>query len=151
LASVAVVGLFAAGCREAAPDFAGTTLDGRAVTLGDYLGRPLILAFMADWCGACRTEASELDRFYRETGQGGAEVAVLAAAWDTTAEAMRVFMEEGGYSFPVMVEPEGLSSAYGIDSIPSAVVIDAEGRIAKTFTGRVTAAELSRVVGDLAR
>jgi hypothetical protein len=49
LASVAVVGLFAAGCRETAPDFAGTTLDGRAVTLGDYRGRPLILAFIADW------------------------------------------------------------------------------------------------------
>jgi hypothetical protein len=76
---------------------------------------------------------------------------VLAVAWDTNSDDMRVFMESGDYSFPVMLEPEGMSSAYGIDHIPSVVVIDAEGGIAKRFESAATAAELSRIARDLAR
>ena len=34
---------------KAAPDFAGTTLDGAEVSLSAYKGKPLILAFMASW------------------------------------------------------------------------------------------------------
>ncbi len=34
---------------DAAPDFAGVTLDGSGVSLGEYRGKPLVLAFMASW------------------------------------------------------------------------------------------------------
>jgi hypothetical protein len=32
-----------------APDFAGVTLDGAEVSLSEYRGKPLLLAFMASW------------------------------------------------------------------------------------------------------
>ena len=32
-----------------APDFTGATLDGLQVSLGEYRGKPLVLAFMASW------------------------------------------------------------------------------------------------------
>jgi hypothetical protein len=35
--------------REAAPDFSGLTLDGLDVSLGEYRGKPLVLAFSASW------------------------------------------------------------------------------------------------------
>ena len=34
---------------DKAPDFSGTKLDGTPVALSDYLGKPVILAFMASW------------------------------------------------------------------------------------------------------
>ena len=34
---------------EMAPGFSGTRLDGTPVALSDYLGKPVILAFMASW------------------------------------------------------------------------------------------------------
>jgi hypothetical protein len=46
---IVLVGAVFTACGEATPDFSGATLDGREVSLGDYRGRPLILAFMADW------------------------------------------------------------------------------------------------------
>jgi cytochrome oxidase Cu insertion factor (SCO1/SenC/PrrC family) len=32
-----------------APDFTGVTLDGAEVSLSEYRGKPLVLAFMASW------------------------------------------------------------------------------------------------------
>ena len=34
---------------KAAPDFSGVTLAGTQVSLSEYLGKPLVLAFMASW------------------------------------------------------------------------------------------------------
>lgn len=34
---------------RAAPDFSGVTLDGVEVSLSEYRGKPLVLAFMASW------------------------------------------------------------------------------------------------------
>jgi cytochrome oxidase Cu insertion factor (SCO1/SenC/PrrC family) len=38
-----------AGSADTAPEFSGATLDGMQVSLGDYLGKPVVLAFMASW------------------------------------------------------------------------------------------------------
>jgi len=34
---------------DTAPDFTGVTLDGLDVSLSEYRGKPLVLAFMASW------------------------------------------------------------------------------------------------------
>ncbi|NLF17691.1 MAG: redoxin domain-containing protein [Lentisphaerae bacterium] len=34
---------------EPAPDVSGVTLDGTKVSLSEYRGKPLVLAFMASW------------------------------------------------------------------------------------------------------
>ena len=38
-----------AGSANKAPGFSGTLLDGTPVALSDYIGKPVILAFMASW------------------------------------------------------------------------------------------------------
>jgi hypothetical protein len=37
------------GSGKAAADFSGVTLDGADVSLSEYRGKPLVLAFMASW------------------------------------------------------------------------------------------------------
>jgi hypothetical protein len=37
------------GSARAAADFSGVTLDGADVSLSEYRGKPLVLAFMASW------------------------------------------------------------------------------------------------------
>ena len=65
--------------------------------------------------------------------------------------ALKEFMADGGYTFPVMPDPGDLGTRYGVRAIPTHVVIDSEGRVAKTIVGGVTAADLSSAVDDLTR
>jgi hypothetical protein len=52
LATVLLAGCGGPGATttaKTAPDFSGVTLDGSQVSLGQYRGKPLVLAFMASW------------------------------------------------------------------------------------------------------
>src|SRR5687767_14636041 len=55
-----------------APDFELTLLDGSTFRVADHAGKDVIvLNFFATWCGPCRTEMPELERYYREHAQDG--------------------------------------------------------------------------------
>jgi hypothetical protein len=49
LAAVLFVGCGGGLVGRAAPAFVGTSLDGTKVSLSEYRGKPLVLAFMASW------------------------------------------------------------------------------------------------------
>lgn len=72
-------------------------------------------------------------------------------ATSDSENAMRSFLSEGGHSFPVMMDPGDVASRYGVRAIPTVVVIDPEGRIAKKLVGGVSAADLASLVDDLTR
>ena len=59
------------------------------------------------------------------------------------------FLDENGYSFPVMLDEANVAADYRVRAIPTNVVLDAEGQVAKTIVGGVTAEELSSYVDDL--
>jgi hypothetical protein len=65
--------------------------------------------------------------------------------------AIQGFVAEGGYTFPVMMDLSNVAGRYGVRALPTLVVIDSEGRVAKTIVGGATAADLSSLVDDLTR
>ena len=66
-------------------------------------------------------------------------------------DAIRGFVAQGGYTFPVMLDPDNMAARYGVRAVPTHVVVDSEGRVAKTHVGGVNAADLSSLVDDLTR
>lgn len=129
-----------------APDFAGTTLNGEAVSLSDYEGETLVLVFMASWCGPCREESPEIDQFYQDNKD---RVALLAIAVDDSEESMAAFMTENGLTFPVMLDVDNAAGEYRVTAVPTTVVIDPQGNIVKRIIGGTTAAELSSIVDGI--
>jgi peroxiredoxin len=132
--------------REAAPDFSGVTLDGTEVSLSQYRGKPLVLAFIASWCGTCAAEAPGLDEFYREEA---GRAAVLAMDVDDGEDAIRQFMADGGWTFPVMLDADEVFYAYGARYLGTVFVIDSEGGLVKMLLNQPTAAELSTLIDGL--
>ncbi len=157
-ALLALSALMAAGCSTSpqggsssgvqAPDFSGLTLDGEQVSLAGYAGKPLVLVFMASWCGPCREEAPEIDLFYEQNRE---RVAVLGVAVNDDEADIRALMADNGWTFPVMLDVNRAADAYGVSAIPTTVIIDAEGQIAQRLVGGTTAAKLSSLVDGITR
>jgi thiol-disulfide isomerase/thioredoxin len=123
------------------------TLDGQQVSLSEYRGRPVVLVFMASWCGPCRAESPEIDRFYQENKD---RAALLAVTVNDSEADIRAFISENGLTFPVMLDGDSAANAYGVSAIPTTVIVDSEGRIAKKLIGGTTADALSSIIDGLA-
>jgi len=91
-----------AGDSEMAPlDFTLQDMDGNAVDLADFRGRPLIVNFWATWCGPCKHEIPafvELVERYKDQG-----FTVLGISVDDPPEALKPFAEEYKINYPVLV------------------------------------------------
>jgi thiol-disulfide isomerase/thioredoxin len=134
--------------KKVAPGFSGHLLDGSQVSMSDYQGKPLVLNFMATWCGPCMAEAPEIDQFYRDNKD---RVGFLAVGVNDTRDALKSVLDAEGWTFPVMFDGDSAADAYGVNAIPTTVVIDTKGHIAQRIVGGTTAAELSLVIDGLTR
>lgn len=134
--------------KKVVPSFSGHLLDGTPVSMGDYQGKPLVLNFMATWCGPCMAEAPEIDQFYRDNKD---RVGFLAVAVNDTQDSLKSVLAAEGWTFPVMFDGDNAADAYGVTAIPTTVVIDTEGHIVKRVVGGTTAAALSLVIDGLTR
>lgn len=128
-----------------APDFEIALLDGRRVRLADHVGREVIvLNFFATWCGPCRAEMPELERFYRaESGNG---VFMLAVDAEEKHTAVQNFVSQLRISIPVGIDGSGdIGKLYDVSAFPTTVVIGADGRVKLYEVAAIANADVSLV------
>lgn len=114
--------------------------DGVSQDLSQYKGKVIVLNFWATWCPPCREEMPELSALYNE--YQSKNVVVLGIAIDELS-LMKTFTTETPVSYPLFAAEEegmGIGSSLGNDKgvLPYTVIINSEGKIVKTFFGRIT-------------
>lgn len=118
-----------------APDFAVESTTGGTLSLGALRGRPVVLVFWATWCGACRDDLPALERLARESGD---DFAVMMVSREPVAKLAR-FAAERRLGVAMGSDRVGRAfAAYGVESLPMTVIVDAYGRIAHDFVGQTT-------------
>lgn len=119
--------------RGPAPEFQARLLDGTAVNVSDYRGKPLLLQFWATWCPICQYQQGSIDALARKN-------AVLTVAMDDLTEAeMRRWLSEQGIAYPVVLDTDGsLSGLYGVQGVPTSIIIDPSGDIGFVEVGYTT-------------
>ncbi len=143
-------GLLLAGCTAGgsqglriggrAPDFRLSDLDGQSVALSGFLGEPVLVNFWATWCPPCRIEMPHLQAVFEEWSSD--DLVLLSINTGEDASTVRQFMQDNGYTFPVLLDIDaGVSEKYHIRSIPASFFIDRDGVIRDAVIGAFTSKE----------
>lgn len=118
---------------------------GARMQLAELKGHAVVLDFWATWCGPCALQAPILDRIARRHQKKG--LVVLGVNVDDGAEIAKAYAMKKGLSYPIVIdEARDASGRYGVDKLPSLVVIDKQGRVVAYLTGLVDEASLDEVV-----
>ena len=126
-----------------APDFTVYDAEGNPVKLSDFFGKPIVLNFWASWCGPCRMEMPHFEKAYQEMGEDIQFVMVNMTIDRETQQSAQDFLDETGYTFPVLFDTTGDAAiAYGTYSLPMSVFIDANGNVQDLAIGAIDEATL---------
>ncbi|SDX31542.1 TlpA family protein disulfide reductase [Marinobacter mobilis] len=118
---------------ELAPSLDLPTSEGR-VSLADLRGKVVLVDFWASWCGPCRQSFPWMNTLQEKYQNQGLEV--VAVNLDQEAEAAAAFLSAIPADFTVAYDPDGVTpEAYGVMGMPSAYLIDREGRIHSQHIG----------------
>ena len=111
-----------------AKDFTLEDLKGSAVSLKDFQGKVVFLNFWATWCGFCRKEMPSIERLWQKFKEE--DFVILAVDFEEGGDWVRSFVEENGYTFPILLDPTGeVTYTYRIPQPPTTYLIDPEGMI----------------------
>lgn len=125
--------------QNAAPDFTVYDIDGNAVKLSDFVGKPTVLNFWASWCGPCKSEMPHFDEAYKEIGNEINFIMVNLTDGDReTVEKASSYIKSQNYSLPMYYDTNtNAANIYQVYSIPTTYFIDASGNLVAQATGAI--------------
>lgn len=111
----------------------------RPVSLDSFRGNIVYLEFWATWCGPCQRPMAELNEIARQQAKAWAgRVQILAASIDDRRETVQAYVKQHGWTDVRHLWAGNESDAsfqskaaetFGLRGVPTAMLIDADGRI----------------------
>ncbi|MGL5677628.1 MAG: cytochrome c biogenesis protein CcdA [Cellulosilyticaceae bacterium] len=135
-----------------APDFTLQDQYGNTHTLSEYKGKTVFLNFWATWCPPCKAEMPHIEEIYKEYGLNEEEVVILGVAFpnrgkEKSAEDIAAFLEKEGYTFPTVMDEEGvLAYYYGISAFPTTFLINPQGEVEGYWQGAMAKEDMVRII-----
>jgi thiol-disulfide isomerase/thioredoxin len=137
--------IIAVGDRTAAPAVTGDELGGATFDLSAQRGHVVVVNFWGSWCPPCRVEAADLQNAYTATG-----AVFIGINVRDDRDAAVAYEKAHAITYPSIFDPAGRIAlafhSFPPSSIPSTIVIDANGRVAGIHIGSITQAQLTDMI-----
>jgi len=119
------------GIGKPAPDFSGTALRGKQVSLSGLKGRIVLVDFWATWCQLCAQELPDLQRAYDRFASRG--FTIIGVNLDNDLSLVDQFLELHRPEWPTLASGKAMADPvvrlYGVQAIPMSYLVDREGII----------------------
>ena len=138
--------------RRTMPPVELRQLNGGTWRLADHRGRVVIINYWATWCGPCLQEVPALMRLNEEMRSSPVDaVGVSMDQGDPGQVERRVrrFVEALRVSYPIALQAPMSQMEFGMEALPTTILIDQAGRVAKTYVGAAREEDLRKDVGVL--
>lgn len=137
---------------QPAPDFSLPVFHGGAgvesrVDLRALRGNVVVLDFWASWCRPCVVQAGILSEMVPNLADDVVFVGVNTA--DNPLRA-REFAERQKLPYAAVLDTGEVAAAYGASSLPTLVVIDANGRVVSAASRVMSASEVEKAIAKAA-
>ena len=117
-----------------APNFTLASTELEEVSLSDYEGKVVLLDFWATWCKPCEEEIPIFIDLYDQYRARGFEMLGISLDEDGL-EVIKPFIERLGVNYTILLAEPGIVEQYKLTAIPSAYLINRNGRIVQVFDG----------------
>ena len=125
-----------------APDFHIDTTQGDHFQLSDNIGKKVIvLDFFATWCGPCREEMPEMERYLQ--AHKNEPFLLLAIDAEEKKEQVNGFFQELKLAFPVGIDEGPIRKAYGVTAFPTTILIGVDGKVQFYEAGALANADVA--------
>lgn len=124
-------------------DFSLRSIDGQTVTSDSLRGEVVVLAFGASWLPLSKTQLQGVRKLADEYSNRNVVVYWVSTESDDSKsknyasdQQLKSFSQKYGLNVTVLRDPNGVvSKKFGVDQLPSIVILDKEGNIAGSPIG----------------
>lgn len=137
--------------RQEAIDVTFYDSEGKAVKLSDYYGKPVVMNFWATWCGYCKQEMPDFQEVYEEYKDKVEFLFINSTDGSReTREKAETYLQEQGYTIPAFYDEDmDAVYTYSVNSLPTTMLLDKEGRVAAYAPGLIEKEALIKALDTL--
>jgi peroxiredoxin len=133
---------------QSAPAFEMHDISGKVASGSDWKGKVVIIAFWATWCPPCREEIPTfiaLQQKFKDRLQ-----IVGISEDDDPPEKVLNFAQQKGINYPIVMATSALIDQYGgVPALPTAFLIDTQGRVVQKHVGLTAPDDYEREIRSL--
>ena len=123
--------------------------DDKPISLADYHGKVVFLNFWATWCPPCQREMPEIQKL-SEKYQNSEDIAILTVVMpggkEMDAAGIKKFLNEKGFTMPVIFDDGRLSSSFQITSLPTTYMFDRDGNVYGSVVGQLSSDMMENII-----
>jgi peroxiredoxin len=133
---------------QSAPAFEMRDISGKVASAVDWKGKVVIMAFWATWCPPCREEIPTFIAL-QEKFKDRLQIVGISEDDDPPEKVLR-FAQQKGINYPIVMATPAMIDQYGgVPALPTAFLIDTQGRVVQKHVGLTAPDDYEREIRSL--